>query len=128
MNVQKVIEFWLKSAEDDFDTAEKLFAVKKYHHCLFFCHLFLEKAFKALVVKKTGQHALPIHNLVRLASCAKLKLSQKRKKELKAITGFNLEARYNSHKREFYKKATKEFAEKWFKICKEIYAWVKKML
>lgn len=128
MKVKEVVSFWLESAEDDFDTAKKLFAAKKYHHCLFFCHLFLEKALKALVVKKTGQHALPIHNLTGLAVQAELKLSQKRRKEFKEITGFNLEARYNSHKREFYKKATREFAKKWLKNCKETYLWTKTML
>jgi len=94
----------------------------------FFSHLFLEKALKALVVKRTGQHALPIHNLTRLAAYAKLKLSQKRKGELKEITSFNLEARYNSYKREFYKKATREFTKKWFKTCKEIYSWLNSLL
>lgn len=37
------IEYWLASSKDDLDTAEKLFASEKYHHCLFFVHLALEK-------------------------------------------------------------------------------------
>lgn len=126
MDIQKVIDFWLESAEDDFDTAEKLFEAKKYHHCLFFSHLFLEKALKALVVKKTGQHALPTHNLTNLAKKAKIELTSKREKELDAISRFNIKARYNSYKFNFFKQATKEYTQKWFKICQKIYQWLKK--
>lgn len=68
MKVQEVVNFWLESAEDALDTAEKLFSAKKYHHCFFFCHLFVEKGLKALVVKKTKEHAFPTHNLAHLAS------------------------------------------------------------
>lgn len=128
MDAQKVINFWLESAEDDFDTAEKLFATKKYHHCLFFCHLFLEKALKALVIKKTGQHALPIHNLTSLAKKAEIELVSKREKELYTISRFNIKARYDSYKFKFYKQATKEYTQKWFKICQEIYQWLKEKL
>lgn len=128
MKVREVVNFWLEGAEDSLDTAEKLFAAKKYHHCLFFCHLFVEKTLKALVVKKTGEHALPIHNLTRLAYYARIKLSKKQTKELEEITGFNIETRYNSFKKEFYKKATREFTEKWLQKAKEVHSWIKKML
>jgi len=30
------IEYWLKSSQDDLDTAFKLMEGKKYHHALFF--------------------------------------------------------------------------------------------
>lgn len=128
MNAKKAINYWLISAKDDLDTAEKLFQGKRYHHCLFFCHLFIEKTLKAAVVQKTGQHALPIHNLVKLSSDAGLKISEKRQEEFREISEFNIRARYNDFKRRFYKKATKEFTEKWFQKAKEIYLWIKKEL
>ena len=127
MKEQEVVSHWLKTAEDDLDAANKLFKAKKYHHCLFFAHLSLEKILKALVVKKTKKHALPIHNLKKLADDAELKLSQKKEKELREITTFNIEARYNGYKLSFYKKATKNFTQKWLKKIKEIYQWVEKM-
>jgi len=127
MDVRKAVNYWLTSAEDDLDAAEKLFQAKKYHHCLFFCHLLIEKTLKAVIIKKTGQHALPIHNLVKLASDAGLKISEKRKSELREISEFNIRARYNDFKRRFYKKATKEFAKEWLQKTKEIYLWLKKM-
>lgn len=63
-----------------------------------------------------------------LASDAELQLSEEQKRALKEITSFNIEARYNSFKREFYKKVTREFTKKWFRKAKEIYSWVKEML
>lgn len=128
MKQQEVINHWLRGAQDDLDTADKLFKARKYHHCLFFAHLSLEKILKALVVKKTGKHALPIHNLNKLAADAKLELSQKKEVEFREITTFNIEARYNSHKFAFYKKATRQYAQKWFKKTKGVYQWIEKML
>ncbi len=52
MNVKKQIDYWLTTAKSDLETAEIIFkAGKNYHHCLFFCHLVLEKGLKALVAK-----------------------------------------------------------------------------
>lgn len=128
MKVQEVIKFWLESAEDDLDTAEKLFEARKYHHCLFFCHLFLEKGLKALAVSKTGEHAQPIHDLTRLAKTAKVKLGPRKEKQLNTISRFNIKARYNSYKFKFYKQATKKYTLEWFNRCKEIYQWLKKQI
>jgi len=42
--------------EGNLETAQIIFdSGKNYHHCLFFCHLILEKALKANVVKATGK-------------------------------------------------------------------------
>ncbi len=125
MTVQDFLQYWLKTAADDFDTTEKLIQAKKYHHGLFFCHLALEKLLKGLVYKNTNSHALPIHNLVRLANQARLNLTEKQRKELKEITSWNIQARYDSYKFAFYKRATKEYTQDWFKKAKEIYLWLR---
>lgn len=44
-----MINYWVEGAKDDLKTAKSLFASKRHHHCLFFCHLFVEKIIKALV-------------------------------------------------------------------------------
>ena len=106
-------------ADDNLDTAEKLFSAGKYHHCLFFAHLSLEKLLKALVIKETKEHALPTHNLTKLAEDAKVAATEEQKEELKEITVFNIEARYDSYKHSFYQKATKEYAKKWIDKTKE---------
>ncbi len=37
------------------------------------------------------------------------------------ITTFNISARYDDYKFKFYKKATREFTDKWLKIGKELH-------
>lgn len=128
MDVQKVTDFWLESAEDDLKTVEALWQSKRYHHCLFFCHLVVEKALKALVVKRTGEHALPIHDLLLLARKAGLELSSERREELSEINGFNIRARYDDYRREFYKKATREYTQIWHRRSTEVFKWLREQL
>lgn len=66
------------------------------------------------------------HNLSSLASLAGLKLTAEQTDYLKEITTFNIKARYDDYKLSFYKKVTKEYAEKYFKITKELRVWIKK--
>ena len=67
VNVQKQIDYWIKGAEDDIVTAELLIREKRTLHGLFFCHLVIEKAIKAHVVKTTGDIAPRSHNLIYLS-------------------------------------------------------------
>lgn len=128
MKISEMINCWFEGAEDDLKTAKSLFVSKRYHHCLFFCHLFLEKIIKALVVKKTKQQVPYVHNLVRLSELSGIEFSEKQLDLLAEITSFNIEARYNDYKRKFFKKATKEYTEGYFKKAKDIYLWLKKLL
>jgi HEPN domain-containing protein len=126
MNKKKVLDYFQNQALEDLDTAKKLINAKKYHHGLFFAHLAIEKLIKGLVYKNINKHPLPIHNLKKLAKQAKLNINEKQSKQLKEITSWNIEARYDNIKRQFYKKATKDFTLNWFKIVKELYQWLEK--
>lgn len=124
MSPKDLIVYWQTTAKDDLQTAETLIVAKRYHHALFFCHLALEKLLKGLVFKKTDQHALPIHDLKKLARQAKLTLTPLHEKQLDEITTWNIRARYDNIKREFYKKATQRFASEWFIKIKGIFLWI----
>ena len=128
MEISEMVNYWFEGAEDDLKTAKSLFVSKRYHHCLFFCHLFLEKIIKALVVKKTKQQTPYVHNLVRLSELSGIEFSEEQLDLLAEITSFNIEARYNDYKRKFFKKATKEYTEGYFKKAKDIYLWLKSKL
>ena len=116
---------WLKSAQEDLDTAQDLFSLKRYHYALFFCQLALEKVLKALVVKKNNTHPLPIHKLAKLAKDASLDLTQEQIDSLNEITTFNIEARYDILKEQLHKKATQEFTEKYLKITADLFTFFK---
>lgn len=67
VNIQKQIDYWINGADDDIITADLLIREKRNLHGLFFCHLVIEKAIKANLVKKTGDVAPRTHNLVYLS-------------------------------------------------------------
>ena len=128
MKKEDMIKYWLESAKRDKQTAKILFESKRYHHCLFFCHLLLEKTLKALVVKTADQAPPWTHDLLKLAQVAQIPLSRSLKRDLKEINSFNIQARYNDIKFQFYQKATKKYTEKYFKGCLKIYQWLKKQV
>lgn len=88
----------------------------------------LEKILKGLVVKKTDTHAPYTHKLVELAKKAELDLEKDQIKNLTEINDFNIAGRYDEVKFAFYKKCTKDYAEKWFNISKELFLWLKQQL
>lgn len=124
MTAEDWISNWEKSAEDDFVTVNTLFKYKRYHHCLFFFHLAIEKLLKGLIIKNIDDAAPPIHNLNKLAEIGKITVSPEYDKYLKEITTWNVKARYTFIKDLLYKKATKEYATQWFKKAKEVYQWL----
>lgn len=126
MDYNKLIEYWKFHANYDLKTAESLFKSKRYPYCLFMCQLALEKILKAIVVQKTKTHAPYTHDLVRLARITGIEFSKEQMDCLKEISGFNIEARYDNIKMEFYKKAGKKFTESYFKITNELYLWLEK--
>lgn len=115
------IDYWVTSSKDDLDTAKKLFEAKKYNHSLFFVHLSLEKILKAIHVSRQKQAALPIHDLVRLAEKTSLVIDSDVISQLAEISTFNVAARYDDYKFNFYKKATHEYAKKWLAIGDKLY-------
>lgn len=126
MKIEEHILYWLDSAEDDLDTAEKLFAVEKYDWCLFLGHLVLEKALKAHYVQDNDNLMPPrIHNLLKLVKKTRIPLNEGLALFLDEVSDFNLEVRYPEYKKKFQKKCTREFCETRFMKIKEHYQWLK---
>ena len=103
-----------------------MFAGKHYSHALFFCHLCLEKLLKAVVVQKTKKQSPYIHDLLTLAQMAEMHLDKAQENQLNDITAFNVRARYDDVKCQFYKKATKAYGEKYLVITKKSRIWLKR--
>lgn len=121
-----MIKYWLESAENDQETAEDLFRAKKYTWSLFIWQLVVEKQLKARLVENFDDSAPTIHDLYKLAKKLGLKLSVDQIKNLKEITKFNINARYEDYKHTFYKQATRSFTIRWIKIIKDFLLWLKK--
>jgi len=125
MTIKQQIQYWLTTANSDLNTAEDIFnAGRNYHHCLFFCHLALEKGLKALVVKATGKTPPKIHNLMLLSEKANLQVTKSQSDFLFLMNGYNLEARYPDEKLKVYKATTKSIAVKLLTRIKEEFIWM----
>ena len=128
LNVAELKKYWIVEAEEALQIAQHLIEKNDYSYALFFGHLAVEKILKALYVVHQGEHAPPLHNLLRLAKKAGLEPDEAKIDGLIRITAFNIEARYPDLKRAFRKKCTAEFTNNQMNIIKEIFQWVKSQL
>ena len=93
-DLEKQIDYWVRGADSDIETAELLIVGKKFLEGLFFCHLTIEKISKALVVKNTGQLAPKSHNLSYLADLASLNIDGEQASFMSVLMKYQLEGRY----------------------------------
>lgn len=125
METADLIKYWIDSSDKDFVTMKHLFQKKDYHWSLFIGHLVVEKLLKAYHVKKVDDNPPYIHNLLRLAEKSGLELTEGQKDFLVTVTTFNISARYDDYKMDFYKTCTKEFTKKWIEEIKDFRKWIK---
>ncbi len=121
-----IISYWIKLSDEKWKTAEGLIKLRRYADSLFFCHLSLEALLKAAVVIKIKESAPLTHDLSKLAHISGLDFNEEQNEFLNEITTFNIKTRYDDYKYSFYKKATKSYAEKYFKIANNLRLWIKK--
>jgi HEPN domain-containing protein len=94
LDIQKQIEYWIRTAEDDLVTAKLLVQNDRFLHGLFFCHLCIEKAIKAHIVRKTSEIPPKVHNLSFLLSKTDLSLGEDFKELTAVLMTYLLEGRY----------------------------------
>ncbi|MBR0351115.1 MAG: HEPN domain-containing protein [Clostridia bacterium] len=130
MNSQDLIKYWLESSDRDLESMIKNFEAKQYTWALFIGHLSLEKLLKGIYAKVNEANPYPpkIHNLNILAEKCGLELNEKYKRILFTCNTFNISARYEDYKDEFYKKCTKEYTSEQINNIKEVQAWLKEQL
>ena len=128
INKENVIKHWISTSEGNLETMIQLYNNKNYSWSLFLGHISTEKLLKAYYVKKHSRHAPFTHNLYRIAELSNLEISDEQADLLDKITTFNINARYDDYKREFYSLCTKEFTEEWIENIKKIQQWIKTML
>ena len=125
MEKMDLIKYWIDSSDQDFKAMNHLFQKKDYNWSLFIGHLVIEKLLKAFYVKNVDNNPPYIHNLLRLAEKSGLNLSEDQKDVLVTITTFNISARYDDYKKDFYKTCTKSFTLKWVDEIKGFRKWIK---
>ncbi len=128
MDIEKVIQYWLTTAEDDWKVACDLFEKARYTYSLFFGHLYLEKLLKALIIQNTETPTPISHNLLYLSQKGLLSPSPNQERILDRVTGYNLVARYPDWQFKFKSTCTQEFCSKELSCIKEVAQWLKKQI
>ena len=111
------MNYWIENSNRDYESMKKNFETKQYTWALFIGHLTIEKLFKALYAKINTDNPYPpkIHNLNILAEKCNIKLDEKRTRILMTCNSFNISARYEDYKNEFYERCTEEYSSEQIK-------------
>ncbi len=128
MKKEELIDYWVKTADSDYNTALNLFKSKDYHWSLFLGHLVIEKLLKAIYVNNIDSNPPRIHNLLLLAEQVGLDPTEEQKDSLDLITTFNINARYPDYEQNFYSKCDYDFTRKNLRKIKELRAWLQSKL
>jgi len=94
MDIEAQVAYWRNGAAEDWEVGAKLVREGRTRHGLFFLHLALEKALKALASLHTQQPAPRNHNLNRLAELAGLALDDRLIDTLADMNQFQIAGRY----------------------------------
>ena len=124
----KHLAYWIESAEADYATMLDMFKTKHYSWSLFMGHLVIEKLLKAYYVQEKNEFPPLIHDLRRVGEKAGLVFDEGKKVMVDTITRFNIRARYDDYKSNFYKLCTAQFTEEWLSKIQEVRQWIKTTL
>lgn len=130
MNNIDLMNYWIESADEDYNVMLDLKEKNRNTYCLFFGQMVIEKLLKALYAKnnKGAPYAPKTHDLLYLAEKLNIELTEEQEITLNEITTFNLSTRYDDYKRAFYNKCTDEYTEEQINKIKEVRAWLEIML
>jgi HEPN domain-containing protein len=124
-NTKHLIDYWVRGSTEDLEGAREIIhQTSRYASGLFFLHLALEKALKALYCKKMSTHAPYSHNLLGLTEKIGITLTDSDIQILAEINEFNLEARYPDEKYSLQKRATKQFALRYLQKAEALQTWI----
>jgi len=124
IDINKVVLYWKDSSGKDYQTMNNLIKSGDFNWAMFLGHLVIEKLLKALYVKIHKKHAVHSHDLLRLTSSIGLEVDPIKEEWFDRLTTFNLNARYDSYKQEFYKLCTEDFALDWKNKIEELRKWL----
>lgn len=127
MNNIDLMNYWIDSSNEDYDTMKVLFKNHKNTWCLFIGHLVLEKLLKGLYAKNNPENPIApkIHNLILLSQKANLEIPIEIREKIQIINTFNISARYDDYKRSFEEKCTNEYTSEQIKNIEVVQKWLK---
>ena len=127
-DVKNIIDYWLESSNKDYKTMLDLFHTDNYGWALFIGHLVIEKLLKAYYAKIHKDYPPRLHDLRRIGEKAGIIFDDDKLVIIETISQFNIRARYDDYKRNFYKLCTKDYTAIWIENIKKIRLWIEMML
>lgn len=127
-DIDKLIKYWTDSSDNDYQVMKDLYKTKHYHWSLFIGHLVIEKLSKAVYLKKQKKYPPLIHDVRRILEKAEVTLTEEQIITCDTISRFNINARYDDYKQQFYQLCTKEFTAKWIDEINNTIKWIKNTL
>jgi len=120
--MREEVRRWFDKAKDDLRKAKDNFNIRNYDLVCFLCQQAVEKALKAILIKKTGRSSR-IHDLVRLGKI--VDIHQNFREGIKELSLAYIYTRYPDVKQEPNLKGK---AIKFLELSKNILKWVEKNL
>ena len=118
------VDYWLRLARLDLESARKSLQGDSFLHCLFGCQQSLEKLLKALVVEVTEKAPPRLHNLVRLATLAGLTLESEHEILLSQLSLEYIELRYPEEFATIDEMNCRKVAEAHLQQTEELFRWL----
>ncbi len=115
---------WFRQAQYDLGTAESLVSTERYPPAIFFCHLALEKALKALYIEKFNDNPEKTHSLIYLVELLELELPQQNLDALFIINRIGVTGRYPHNLEVVLEQYNKSKTQKIVAETKEILTWL----
>jgi len=127
-DIDKAIAYWYEGAKYDMGTAVDILPTGRYPYALFMAHMALEKALKALLVKRTKRHAPRTHSLTMLARYIKNQIPRPIIEKMAGYASFHIQTRYPDYLYEFYAHCTEEFTRNKVEEMKGVFEWLSQRL
>lgn len=119
---------WILQAEDDLKSAEVLLKGARYTHCVFFCHLSIEKALKAVYVHKFKEDPPRTHNLTMLLNEIDVRPPKHLLKLIDRLATASVPTRYPEDLRWISEKYTKANTPEIVKTTRMVVSWIREHL
>lgn len=119
---------WVDRAQYDLETAQAMLASGRYLYVLFCCQQAVEKALKAVIVRKTGTLPPRLHNLPRLAEVAGAESDRQQARFLGELSAYYIQSRYPEEIQAAGSTITQELAKEVLHKTEQSIKWILSML
>jgi HEPN domain-containing protein len=121
----KSIRNWMAGAEYDLETAKHMLKTGRYIYVVFMCHLSLEKMLKAHVELEENKFPPKIHDLVKLATRAKLDIPDALNDVILDLNKESIPTRYPEDLQKSLAQYTKKYCSELVKQTEATLQWLK---